>query len=84
MITNYGPPQMSDPATRCIAVTPSDTETLPIDSRALICNVEGRVRFTTVEGDIAELILTPGGAMPVRARKIWATGTTADEIYLLA
>lgn len=75
---------LSDPASRCVPVTPSDTEALPIEGRALIANTEGRVRVTTIGGDDVTLAVWAGVPLPVRVRKVWATGTTAEEIHVLA
>lgn len=75
---------LSDPASRCLPVTPSDTETLPFDSRALLSNTNGRVKITTAGGDIAELVIYAGVPLPIRVNKVWATGTTAREIFALS
>lgn len=75
---------LTAPASRCIAVTPSDTETLPVESRALVSNTDGRVRLTTIGGDVVTLVVWAGMPLAIRADKIWATDTTATEIFVLA
>lgn len=77
-------PDLTAPASRCIAVTPSDTESLPVKSRAIMTNADGYVQITTIGGDVVRLLIVAGVPMPVRVDKIWATGTTATEIFVLA
>ena len=40
--------------------------------------------MTTVSGDTGRVFVVPGAPFPVRARRIWAAGTTATDIVALA
>lgn len=77
-------PSLEAPASRVVAVTPNDNAELAFATRAIAVNVTGIVRFETIKGDIADLHIAAGAPLPVRARKIFATGTTADGINALA
>lgn len=73
--------RLSDPATRIMSVTPSDSSDLPYRVRALHCaGTQGTVRVTTVDDDEDVLFLTLGGVVPVQVRRVHATGTTATGI----
>lgn len=71
---------LTSPATSIEEVTPSDSTDLVRVTRAINVAVSGTVRMTTKDGDVADLFVAAGGVIPVRAVRIWATGTTATGI----
>lgn len=73
-------PGLSSPPNRAYAITPSDSADLPLFTRALNVTASGTVKITTVSGDEATLSVVAGIAFPIRARRIWATGTSATGI----
>ena len=75
---------LESPALRIFEVTPSDTTDLAEVSRALNVGASGTVRVTTVEGTTATIQIAAGIAFPIRAARIWATGTTAVNIVALS
>lgn len=64
-------------------ITPSDTEDLtyqgsPTDAAAIEVGGGGDIRITTPDGeDITFYARAAGSTLPYRARRVWATGTTA-------
>lgn len=77
-------PGLESPASHLQAITPSDTADLPTFSRALNVSTTGQVRVTTVSGTTQSVFVAAGVAFPVRARRIWATGTTATGIVAMS
>ncbi|MCC6727893.1 MAG: hypothetical protein IT208_00980 [Chthonomonadales bacterium] len=81
----YGGPQedMGRPAARAAPVSPAD-EDMAEWALALYVGLGGDVRLTTWRGDTATFSNVPSGSvLPVRARRVWSTGTTAGEIVAL-
>ena len=74
---------LDSPASRLLAVVPDDQADLSLASRALNVATTGTVKVTTVEGDTATVYVAAGIAFPVRASRVWATGTTATNIVAL-
>lgn len=74
---------LESPATRAVAVAPDDGADLPFASRALNATSEGTIRVTTLGGDTTTVYVAAGIAFPLRARRVWATGTTAAGITAL-
>ena len=70
------------PARDIVPVTPSDTVDLPDgDCRGILVGVAGIVRITTVTGQDRTITLLMAGVVhPIRARRIWASTTTATGI----
>lgn len=75
---------LESPATYIQSVTPNDSTDLPRAGRALNVAATGSVRLTTVDGTTDTVYVAAGVAFPVRARRIWATGTTATGIVVLS
>lgn len=74
---------LQSPATNAYLTTPNDGMELEFFSRALNVSTSGTVRLTTVGGDVVTVFIVAGTAFPIRARRIWATGTTATDIVVL-
>ena len=70
----------SDPAVTLFDITPDDEVDLPRITTALNVATPGRVRITTADGSVADLTIHPGQAFPIRARRVWLTGTSATGI----
>ena len=77
-------PGLESPASRVLEITPSDAADLPMASRAINVAQSGLVQVTTVSGSTGSVYIAAGVAFPVRATRIWATGTTASGITILS
>jgi hypothetical protein len=75
---------LESPPIRIRAVIPDDSVDLPTASRALNVATTGSVRVTTVEGETATLTIAAGIPFPIRATRVWASGTTASGIVALS
>ena len=74
----------SAPATRLVAVTPHDTNPLPDLPKALYVGGGGTIVLAGAVGGDATLTNVPAGTiLPIRARFVRATGTTAQAIVAL-
>jgi hypothetical protein len=76
-------PGLESPASHALAVSPSDTEDLPVAGRAVNAATAGSLRVSTVNGDIATITIAAGIAFPIRVKRIWASGTTATGLVVL-
>ena len=72
-----------DPITDGVSVTPNDNEDLAVIPRAVTCLSQGSIRVTLLDGATVDLHLAAGHLMPIRAKRIHATGTTATGIATL-
>lgn len=70
----------SDPAVTAFNITPDNGNDLIYVTTSLNVANPGTVRVTTEDGSVADLTIFPGHAFPVRARRVWQTGTTATGI----
>lgn len=70
----------SDPAVTVFDIDPDDNADLPQVTTALNVATPGKVRLTTADGSVADLTVHPGLPFPVRAERVWQTGTTATGI----
>jgi len=72
------------PATDIVPVTPDDATDLPHAALALFVETGGALAIDTVSGD-ATRIVTVGDQtlLPVGARRVRATGTTATGVHAL-
>lgn len=75
--------RLTIPAGGGASVTPSDTATLTIPSRCICVGVAGNVRVDMVDGStVTWPALAAGVLHPIRARRIYASGTTATTIVV--
>lgn len=75
---------LSSPAENARAVTPSDAADLEAAPRALYVGQAGDLRIRMLGGETVTLGAVPAGALlPVRAARVYATGTTAGRIVAL-
>lgn len=71
----------SEPAGHAFAVTPNDSAELSYITRALYVGGAGSVAVVTAQGDAVTFVgVTAGSVLPVRVRKVNATGTSATNI----
>lgn len=84
MATPYSSVQAwGDPAEHAASVTPSDTEDLPTPARGLYVGTSGDVKVVTIHGESVTFSNVPIGILPVRAKRVYDTGTTAASIVAL-
>lgn len=74
---------LSSPPRHLRSVTPDDANDLPVAGRCINVQVGGTIQVTTVAGDTGTIMVAAGITFPIRAQRIWATGTTATGISVL-
>lgn len=81
---NFLPANHPAPAEYAVAVTPSDGSDLAQATRALYIGVAGNVAVNMPDGGSVTFVgLTAGQILPIRAKRVLATGTTATSIVAL-
>lgn len=75
---------LTSPAERLTEITPDDATDLPEVARAINVATSGAVRVTTIGGTTATVYIAAGVAFPVRALRIWASGTAATGIVAMS
>lgn len=75
---------LSSPPAFAEQVTPNDDTDLQFVCRCLNVATAGSVRLTTAEGNEVSIFVAAGITFPVRASRVWATGTTATGIVALS
>jgi hypothetical protein len=81
MVDFYSPDD-SPRFTNYANVTPSDTLDLSYNARSFIIGVAGNLKVRTIYNtDVT--IAVPAGVIPIIARRVFATGTTATGIVAL-
>ena len=74
-------PGLSSPGANAFAVTGNDSADLSFATRGLYVGGAGDVKLTTVGGNTVTFAAVPAGAvLPVRAARIFATGTSATNL----
>lgn len=72
---------LDSPARNAFAVSPHDTNELTNVTRGLYIGIAGNLKVTTVGGDTVTFIgVLAGTIIPIRAKIIWSTGTTATSM----
>ena len=74
----------TDPAVTLFDITPDDGADLAQVTIALNVATPGTVRLTTLDNSVTDVTIWPGHAFPVRAKRVWQTGTSATGIRGLA
>ena len=75
---------LDSPAKHAAEVTPSDSTDLTTFARALYIGGAGDVKIDTVAGETVTFVgITAGSILPVRAARVYATGTSATSIVAL-
>ena len=75
---------LSSPPGHAFGIVPDDATDLPHTVRCLNVTTTGSVRLTTIHGDTETLHIGAGIPFPIRAVRVWATGTTATGLRGLA
>lgn len=75
---------LESPATRAFNIIPDDAVDLAIATRALSVAETGFVQITTTHGDSARILVAAGVPFPIRAARVWSSGTTAAGIVGMA
>jgi hypothetical protein len=69
------------PAVHAFAITPANGADLSFVTRGLYVGVSGDVKVDTLGGDTVTFVgLAAGVIHPIRAKRVYATGTTATDI----
>jgi hypothetical protein len=72
---------LDSPAGNAYQVTTSDGADQAFTTRGIYVGVAGNVKVTTAGGNAVTFVAVPAGSiLPVRAARIWATGTTATNL----
>lgn len=75
--------EVSAPADRWATVTPSDANDLDTVPKALRIGSAGNVKLAGSDGVAVMFSVSTGEILPLRARRVHATGTTATGIVAL-
>jgi len=74
----------SAPVESAVAVSPNDSENLPVVARGLYVGGGGNLSVTMPRGNTVSFLGVPGGSFfPVNVARVNATGTTATDIVAL-
>lgn len=76
-------PDLGGPATDILPVTPGDAVDLPHVALALYIERGGSISFVTERGQTRVVAVADHAILPVAARRVNATGTTATGIHAL-
>ena len=72
---------LDSPAQCGVALVPSNTVDLAISTRAIYVGAGGDIKVTMAGGDTVTFTSVPQGmVLPIRAARVWATGTTAASL----
>jgi hypothetical protein len=72
------------PVTNAAAVTPHDTNELGYVTRAIYVGATGDVKVAMQDsGEVTFLDVPTGAVLPVRVKKVFATGTNATNLIAL-
>lgn len=71
---------LESPASHGVAVVPNDGVDLPTSARVLYVGTGGALQVVLVGGDTVTLQNLTPGFVPLRVRRVLATGTTAADI----
>lgn len=79
------PRTLGDPATKAVAVTPSDSDNLTDNARGLYVGTGGDVSVEMVDVGVAIIFSSVQGGtiLPIQVSRVNLTGTTASNIVAL-
>jgi len=76
--------KVTQQAIKGVAVTPNDSADLAIPGAVLYIGTGGDVKVTTISGDDVTFKNLPNGSvLAVQVKKVFSTGTDADDIVAL-
>lgn len=79
--TFYRTGTKDEPAQHAVAITKSDSADLAVVSRAIYVGGAGDVKVVTLGGETTTFVGVPAGTvLPVRAKRVLSTGTTATNM----
>jgi len=70
-------------ARSCKLAVKSDTENLPYEGFVIVLGDVGDVKIMTSSDDIVTLPLEPKEVLPIVVKRVFATGTTATNVYII-
>lgn len=73
-------PDLAGPASGVFDITPSDSTDLTVWTRAIWVGAGGTVKVTVQGVAVTFAGCATGSILPVRAQRVWATGTTATSL----
>ena len=76
-------PSLDGPATDILPVTPDDAIDLPAVAIALYVETGGNLSFVSAQGQTRTLRIDDFTFLPVGARRVRSTGTTAQGLHAL-
>jgi len=80
----YAPKQAWDPAGSAAAVTPHNTDELAYVTTGVYVGGFGDLKVTMRDGqEVTFADVAAGTILPIRVRKVFATGTTATDIVAI-
>lgn len=80
-MASSSPINAGDPALGAKAITPSDSVELSPYVRAIYCGSAGNIQILTAYDETTVFVAVPAGAvLPVRAKKVFSTNTTASSL----
>ena len=71
---------LESPGYNAATITPDDGADLPTASRAIYVGTAGDLAITMVGGGTLTLKNVPAGILPLRVRRVLATGTSAADL----
>ena len=75
---------LQGPAEAGAAISPNDTQDLPYLTRAIYVGGDGDIRLTLQDGsEITFSAAVAGTVLPLRASRIWQSGTSATNLVAL-
>ena len=75
---------LTSPTRAAQVVTPDDASDLAVLPRAIYVGGAGDLHVTMADGQEATFAAVPAGTLlPIRAARIWATGTAASNILAM-
>lgn len=74
----------SGPAANIVPIVPDDTDPLPHVTRGILVNGAGDMAVTDAGGNTTTITdIVAGSLLPIQVVKVFATGTTATDLFAL-
>ena len=74
------PPNLESPGHSAEAIVPNDSTDLPNATRTIWVGTTGNIRVDLVDTTDVTFSNVPVGFFPIRATRVYATNTTADNL----